>query len=317
MIIEISTHGSTIKRHSDQFIIANEDGKKEIPAEKVDCIIISSNSLISTQAIRLCIEKQIQLVIAEYTGRPVARLWVSNPGRNTIIRRNQYLNEDTILSFNIIKDIVKTKISRQKSLLIYLRNNRENRIPEIDIAIEIITKYIERLGQINHEPEFKNNILGIEGLCASYYFKAISKSMPAQWAFEKRSKHPATDEFNAVLNYVYGFGYSSMEKIIIMSGLDPNAGFFHSDVYGKPTLSYDLLEIIRPVLDRLVITLFTKKIVSENWFEKQQTEEKTIGVYLTKIARKKIIDSYTEKYQKVIDREGWNFCRKLIKMLSF
>lgn len=316
MIIEVSSHGSVLKRTHDLFVIVNDEGKKEISAEKVDSIIISSNSLISTQAIKLCIEKQIQLVLSEYSGKPYARLWVTSPGKNTNIRRNQYLIENTPLSFNIIKEIVRLKISRQKNLLLYLKNNRDYTIPEINSAIEIISKAIERLTELNQEQDFKNNILGIEGLCASSYFNAISKSIPSRWSFKKRSKHPALDEFNAVLNYAYGFGYSSMEKTIIISGLDPNAGFFHSDVYGKPTLSYDLLELVRPMLDKMVISLFTKKIVSDDWFEVQQNEEQIIGVYLTRIARKKIIDVYSEKYKKVIDKEGWNFCRKLIKLLS-
>jgi CRISP-associated protein Cas1 len=298
------------------FIVIGDQGKKEIPAEKVDCIIVSSNALISTQAIKLCIEKQIQLVLSEYSGKPFARLWVANPGKNTMIRRKQYLNTETELGFLISRDLVKIKISRQRSLLLYLRNNRGSEISEVEYAISRITLTLEKLEQINYESNFKSNFLGQEGFCASVYFKAISKCIPQKWVFENRSKHPAIDEFNAVLNYVYGLGYLSMEKIIILSGLDPNAGFFHSDSYGKPTLSYDILEIVRPLLDRLVVTLFTKRIVIDDWFEIHQTSDKIVGIYLTKYARKKIIDSFSEKYKKLIDKEGWNYCRKLIKLLS-
>ena len=64
MIIEVSTHGSTIKRDHDSFVILSKDEKTEIPAEKVDAVIITANALISTSAVRLCLEKQIQMVIA-------------------------------------------------------------------------------------------------------------------------------------------------------------------------------------------------------------------------------------------------------------
>ena len=76
MIVEISTHGSSLKRDHDCFIIQNINEKTEIPAEKIDAINITANVLISTQAIRLCIEKNIQLVISDYYGRPFSRLWV-------------------------------------------------------------------------------------------------------------------------------------------------------------------------------------------------------------------------------------------------
>ncbi len=86
MIVEVTTHGSVIKRDHDSFLIKSDDSSSEIPAEKIDAIIISSNSLISTQAIRLCIEKEIQLVVSDWTGRPMARLWSSTPGKATQIR---------------------------------------------------------------------------------------------------------------------------------------------------------------------------------------------------------------------------------------
>ena len=65
MIVEISTHGSSLKRDHDCFIIQNINERTEIPAEKIDAINITANVLISTQAIRLCIEKNIQLVISD------------------------------------------------------------------------------------------------------------------------------------------------------------------------------------------------------------------------------------------------------------
>ena len=38
MIVEISTHGSSLKRDHDCFVIQNINEKIEIPAEKVDAI---------------------------------------------------------------------------------------------------------------------------------------------------------------------------------------------------------------------------------------------------------------------------------------
>ena len=110
MIVEITTHGSTLKRNHDSFIVQTTDGKTEIPAEKVDAIIISSNSLISTQAVRLCIEKQIQLVISTWSGKPIARLWSSSPGKSTELRRSQYLNQDTVMGYEISLNILSKKL---------------------------------------------------------------------------------------------------------------------------------------------------------------------------------------------------------------
>lgn len=110
MIVEIARHGSTLKRNHDSFIIRNQDEKTEIPAEKVKAIIISATSLISTQAIKLAMEKQIHIVFANWSGRPFARVWASSQGRATELRRWQYLNQDTSVGLEISTDIVTKKI---------------------------------------------------------------------------------------------------------------------------------------------------------------------------------------------------------------
>ncbi len=236
MIVEITTHGSALKRNHDSFIVQTSDEKTEIPAEKVDAIIISSNSLISTQAVRLCIEKQIQLVISTWSGKPIARMWSSSPGKSTELRRSQYLNKDTVIGYDISLNILAKKLKRQKQFLVDLKNNREIPPSKLETAILTIDDALKKLILIKYSDNYKATFLGLEGACAANYFQAISSILPEKWSTHKRSQHPAHDEFNATLNYLYGMAYGDVEKIIILSGLDPNAGFYHADSYGKPTL---------------------------------------------------------------------------------
>lgn len=131
MIVEISTQGSVLSRDHEQFVVKNSEGKNEIPSEMVEAIIITSNSLISTQAIRLRLERNIQLVISDWSGRPVARLWASTQGRAVNIRRGQYFAEGTKLAFNISRELVLTKLRRQKYILQYLKSNRSHSTEEL------------------------------------------------------------------------------------------------------------------------------------------------------------------------------------------
>ena len=313
MILEISTHGSYLKRKQDVFIITNNEIKTEIPAEKVESIIITANASISTQAIQLCIEKEIQLIIAEWSGRPIGRFWVSTQGKSTEIRRMQYANMNSDTGLEISKEIVGLKLKRQRRLLSELKNNRPTTIPHLESAIQSIG---DTIAKFNNRTLFdKSTLLGLEGSCATQYFKAISECLPKKWRFKQRSQNPALDEFNSVLNYMYSLGYSTVEKIIILSGLDPNAGFYHADSYGKPTLSFDLIELSRPSMDRTVISLFTKKKARDNWFEINDVSKK-LGIYLSKDARRTIISDFSEKNKKAIEVDSWNFCRRIIEKIS-
>jgi len=314
MIIEISTHGSTLKRNHDSFIIQTKDEKTEIPAEKVDAVIISANALISTQAVRLCIEKQIQMVISTWSGKPIARLWSSTQGKSTQLRRNQYLNQDTMIGFDISVMVLEKKLREQKMFLIYLKNNRKSPPVKLEHAVLTINNAIKKVKNIKHSKSYKASLLGLEGASAANYFQAISSILPKKWLIKKRSQHPAHDPFNAVLNYLYGMAYADVEKIIILSGLDPNAGFFHSDSYGKPTLSYDIIEIVRPVVDKITVTSFTKKMVHDDWFETQ--DDITNGIFLSKNARQFFISTYVENGRKIIETRSWDFCKTIIKKLQ-
>jgi CRISPR-associated protein Cas1 len=125
MIVEISEHGSALKRSHDCFLVQTSSDKIEIPAEKVDAILITANALVSTQAVSLCLEKGIQLVLANWSGKPFGRFWMSTPGRATEIRRRQYLNQESVLAFEFSKEMVLRKLRAQKKLLGDLKNNRK------------------------------------------------------------------------------------------------------------------------------------------------------------------------------------------------
>ena len=302
MIIEISTHGSTLKRNHDSFVIQNGETKSEFPAEKIDSILISANSLVSSEAIRLAIEKQIHMVFTSWNGSPYARIWTPSQGKSSKLRRWQYLNQDSPTGIEISKDIITRKIKNQKKFLIELKNNRNKTNTVLENTITSLNENLENI----ELQKVKEKLLGYEGLCAKIYFAAISSILPTKWRFSERSQHPALDGFNSALNYIYGIGYSDVEKIIILSGLEPNAGFLHADSYGKPTLSFDLIEIIRPSLDKIIVGLFTKRKARQDWFE-----ENMGGVFLTKEGRIQIISNYAEM-KKEIEKSIWQYCQKII-----
>lgn len=310
MILEISTHGSTLKRNHDSFVIQNKEQKSDIPAEKVSSIIISANSLVSTQAIKLALEKQIHIVFASWSGHPFARVWASSQGRASELRRWQYLNQHTSIGLEIATDIVTKKIKHQRKTLLEFQNNRTKKSREINEAIHTLEDVLKKLKK--EQTVTKERLLGLEGWAAKQYFWSISAILPREWRFKERSQHPARDEFNAALNYGYGMAYSSVEKIIILSGLDPNAGFYHADSYGKPTLSYDVIELVRPTVDKSIVSLFTKKMVHDDWFEKQDSGE----VFLAKNGRMNIISKYAKDNIKSVEKETWNYCRKIIGMFK-
>lgn len=303
-MLEVSTYGSVLKRDHESFLVKSGGEIHEVPAEKLTAIIVSANALVSTQAIRLAMEKQIQVVFAGRSGKPFARVWASTQGRAAGLRRWQYMNQDTPVGGRIATDITRKKIRRQKAALAKMAGGRSSTPSGVVAAIASLDEIFARI--TDGRP--KSELLGLEGWAAREYFAAITLLVPEKWRFKARSQHPALDGFNAVLNYMYGIAYADVERIIILSGLDPAAGFYHADSYGKPTLSYDLIEVSRALIDRAAVSLFSKRMAKDGWFERTDG-----AVYLSKSGRAAVLARYMETCRKAVDGETWKYCRRIVK----
>ena len=85
-----------------------------------------------------------------------------------------------------------------------------------------------------------------------------------------RSRNPAKDEFNCLLNYAYGVLYGLVERACLLAGLDPYIGFVHTDHYNKPSLVFDLIENYRIWADETVVQLFSRHKIKKALFDQAQ-----------------------------------------------
>ena len=88
-----------------------------------------------------------------------------------------------------------------------------------------------------------------------------------QGSFRGRNRCPALDTFNVALHYGYGMLYNKVEQACFAAGLDPQLGFLPVDDYAKPTLVFDMIEPFRAWIDRFLLELFLKTLVSDDFFE--------------------------------------------------
>ncbi len=61
------------------------------------------------------------------------------------------------------------------------------------------------------------------------------------------------------LNYAYAILYNEASDALILAGLDPYAGFLHTDRSGKQSLTYDYSDTYKPLIDRALLTPIDEK----------------------------------------------------------
>ena len=268
MQLVINTPGTFVTQKDECFRLKQKEKVFDISPLKVESIVISNQAMLSTQAVVLALEHNIDIIFLDGYGDPMGRIWFSKMGSTTLIRRKQLEVAEMPQGFNLVTQMIRQKIENQVRFLKKLMHARPGKESLFDNAITTIEQSLSSLTSSDEDIEgFRNRIMGLEGTAGRAYFQCLSTIMPEKYRFEGRSRRPARDPFNAVLNYCYGILYSLVEKTCILSGLDPYVGFLHTDNYNKKSLVFDLIEPFRVYGEQTVVYLFTGRKIKDEYYD--------------------------------------------------
>ncbi len=136
---------------------------------------------------------------------------------------------------------------------------------------------------------------------AKLYYSILSRLIPDPYKFDGRSFRPARDEFNCMLNYAFGVLYGKVEKACVIAGLDPFVGIMHTDNYNKKSLVFDLIENYRDYALRVVFSMFSRKKVNKEYFDKISG-----GLKLNKEGKKALLVELSEYFDKTTNYDTVN-----------
>ena len=268
MQLVINTPGTFVTQKDECFRLKQKEKVFDISPLKVESLIISNQAMLSTQAVVLALEHNIDIIFLDKFGDPLGRIWFSKMGSTALIRRKQLVAAEMPQGLELVIQMIRQKMENQARFLKKLMHSRPGKDSQFDSAITTIEQSLSSLTSSDEDIEgFRNRIMGLEGTAGRAYFQCLSTIMPEKYRFEGRSRRPAGDPFNAVLNYCYGILYSLVEKACILSGLDPYVGFLHTDNYNKKSLVFDLIEPFRIYGEQTVVYLFTGRKMKDEYYD--------------------------------------------------
>ncbi len=269
MDLVLTTFGTYLHREGEMFVINVKEQKQEVSSRKVRTIMITTGASLSTDAIQLALEKNIDIVFLDKFGDPLGRVWHGRPGSTTAIRRAQLRLADTQEGLRLALSWMLRKLDNQMEFLKEARNRRTKLSAQLTEKITALEQSRRQIAALEGELDsVRGTLMGFEGNAGRVYWDAINLLLPENFQFEARSRNPAKDEFNCLLNYAYGVLYSIVERACILAGLDPYVGFVHTDHYQKPSLVFDLIECYRIWSDETVVGLFIARQVKQDMFDK-------------------------------------------------
>lgn len=271
MQLILNTFGASLRKKDGMFLIKAGDRKITMSPRKVQTIWLATSVHLSTDAIRLALEHHIDIALLDKHGEPYGRFWHARLGSTTKLRRRLLEIGETEEGTKLAREWVCTKIGHQADMLRDLARTRPDRAADME---ETATR-LDKLAQVVQNTsegsldELRGSYMGLEGVAGREYFGSLSLALPERFRFKGRSRSPAADEFNALLNYAYGVLYSLVERACLQSGLDPYIGLMHTDNYNKRSLVFDLIELFRVHAERVVVNLFASRRVKGELFDQK------------------------------------------------
>ena len=276
MQLHITTYGTYLHVKDAMFDVRRkgEDGKvisATYSAEKVTHILLATGTSLSTDAVRLAMRHNVDVVFIEQQGDPIGRVWHAKLGSTTKIRKRQLEASLGADGLRWIRTWLLAKLDNQTGLIRDLKKHRPQHANYLDdklVRLQALSLSITTVEPSAGRPacvaEVADTLRGLEGTAGRLYFETLSYVLPPDYRFSGRSSRPAQDAFNAFLNYGYGMLYGKVEKTLMLAGLDPYLGFLHRDDYNQLSMVYDFIEPYRGWADEVVFRLFSAKKVNKS-----------------------------------------------------
>lgn len=302
MDLILNTFGTSLSRDNHAFVINHKDGKQRLPTQGIKSIQISRGAQITSDAVILAIENEIEILFINNAGEPIGRVWSNKYGSISTIRKGQVNFTFTKDAIEWIKDILIQKMENQQAIILtmFVNDSATQRI--VDRAISKIDDYKSKIKTLQAEviSDIAATLRGWEGQASRIYFEIINWFLPEEFRFNNRSQHPATDIVNALLNYGYGILYGKIEGALIKAGIDPYIGVFHRDDYNRPVLVYDIIELYRVWVDYVVFTLVAQNSITDEFYSVRSDG----SYWLEGLGRRVLIQSMNDYLDEIIIING-------------
>ncbi|MDD4526523.1 MAG: CRISPR-associated endonuclease Cas1 [Candidatus Margulisbacteria bacterium] len=306
MELTITTYGSYLHVKDGCFEVKVDETKAQFSVKKISSIHIATKASLSTDAIKLALDNNIDIVFLDDYKGAYARVWFPKIGSTVKIRRRQLEISDKKEGFDLSKEWMLIKIDNQVSFLRELGYKRPAKELYFKDSIAYILELRKSIDLLIFDENIIPSIMGYEGNISKKYFEVLSMIMPKGFEFNGRSRQPALDKFNCMLNYSYSVIYSMVEKACIIAGLDPYIGFVHADNYNKKSLVFDIIELFRVYADIPVTHLCTCKRMNVDCFEQLDGG----GVILNKQGKKELLVQFYNHLDEKIRHRNRQVSRK-------
>ncbi len=249
-ILFISTNESDINKirflnDNICFTIDNQV-ENQISCHKIFALFIIGECSLTTPLIRHAQKYGISIFLMNRSFQTYASLIAKAEG-NYLLRQKQYHTNEK-QEFERAQKLICNKIQNQIGLLKEI--NLENKTL---IGLEQKIKSISSL----------KDLLGTEGVASRIFFQNYFSKI----GWYKRAPQTKMDPINILMDIGYTFLFNFIDGMIGIYGFDSYKGFYHKLFFQRKSLSCDLMEPFRCLIDKQILKAYNLKQVNEKDFK--------------------------------------------------
>lgn len=258
--VHVLEHGATVGRSGEELRVRTREGTEtSLPATEVDQLVLHGFAQITTQALRLCAEREIGVHWMTMGGGTIGSLAPGTAPAQRHLRQFAALTQAEV-ALGLARRLVLAKVESQLRYLLRATRGEGARVGAI---ADSVTRLRAALRGAAHAASIEV-LLGHEGSAGAAYFavlcELVDPDLREDFVLDGRSRRPPRDRVNALLSYAYGMLYREVLTAVIAVGLHPGVGFYHQPRSSAHTLALDLMELFRvPVVDMAIIGAINRR----------------------------------------------------------
>jgi CRISPR-associated endonuclease Cas1 len=269
-VVVVDGYGVSMSIQRSRLVIRDGSGRNRrervfsrVRHDLARVVILGSEGSLSLTAVRWLAELGVPLIQIDRDGRLLTCSVFE--AAHAQLRRAQAFAVATETGLSIARYLLGEKLHGQEALLDQLPAS-----PEHVDAFAHAREIFEKAASVNE-------LVMAERDAAYAYWSAWSTvcvrlrpadttMAPEHWLSFLRSSpltnapRAAVNPANAILNYLYALLEAETRIACLTVGLDPGLGIVHADVRGRDSLALDLMEAVRPQVDRYLLQLLQQRV---------------------------------------------------------
>jgi CRISPR-associated endonuclease Cas1 len=295
----VSGFGVHIKSTQKKLIIQKKNTVEEYSLDSIKNLLVVGGHTISSSTIVNLVKNGAFISFFEPDGNPIGIIKPFGDRSDTELHRLQ----QAVPRHRYAITLAQTAI---KSRLFAIQRVQDNQNTQLffEGEHEFLHKAQEELQYLIKLDEIQR----LHRLTSDMYYEIMSRNIPPDFGFRRRSIRPQSDPINAMLSFGYAMLFGNCCVSLIGARLDPDFGLMHE---GKGSLVQDLIDPLKAAMIDMVVFQISRESLNPSDYEQipnrcmlsDELTQKLIRLFQKTINNEKIDEIVSSYYNSITNND--------------